>query len=416
MAEIQPRRAMQALDRAHARVAVPSGVWRASGRPPAAPRAAPPSSSRVPAAPSAPPRYMTTQDLDLVRQNLVSRMAYADLMVRKPAQQQQQQQQQAGPAQQQQQQQEQQQTDETQQQQAAGIDHQQEEQQQQRAAAKPADDYHPSQGWRPQPHHLSREQLWQRIRTESKADADAEPTLASFLYSSILAHRTIEQALAFVLANKLASPTLYSTQLKQIAEEVYAKDPGVIDAAMADLQAVLDRDPACDKYTQALLHFKGYQAIQSHRVAHHLWLNGRRALALMLQSRISEAFHVDIHPAARVGRGILLDHATGVVVGETASIGDNVSMLHHVTLGGSGIGKGVRHPQIGHGALLGAGVTVLGPVTLGPGAKVGAGSVVVTDLEPHSVAVGVPARVIKRAAAEPSSDMDQIDFLLDYVI
>jgi serine O-acetyltransferase len=248
------------------------------------------------------------------------------------------------------------------------------------------------------------------------AAQDAEPTLASFLYSSILAHKTLEQALAFVLANKLASPTLYSTQLKGIAEDVYASDPAVIESAMADLQAVLDRDPACDKYTQALLHFKGYQAIQSHRIAHHLWTTGRRALALMLQSRISEAFHVDIHPAARIGRGILLDHATGVVIGETAVIGDNVSMLHHVTLGGSGVGKGVRHPQIGHGCLLGAGVTVLGPVTLGAGVKVGAGSVVVTDLEPHSVAVGVPARVIKRASTEPSDDMDQIGFLLDYVI
>lgn len=240
--------------------------------------------------------------------------------------------------------------------------------------------------------------------------------LASFLYSSVLAHKTLEQALAFVLANKLASPTLYSTQLKQIAEDVYAEDPSVIAAAMADLQAVLDRDPACDKFTQALLHFKGFQAIQCHRVAHHLWLRGRRALALMLQSRISEAFHVDIHPAATVGRGILLDHATGVVIGETAVIGDNVSMLHHVTLGGSGLGKGVRHPQIGHGCLLGAGVTVLGPVSLGAGVKVGAGSVVVTNLEPHSVAVGVPARVIKRAASDPSNDMDQIDFMLDYVI
>lgn len=338
---------------------------------------------------------MTTQDLDLVRQNLVSRMAYADVMVKHNQRQEQ------GQQQQQSEQQQQQQV-------AKGAPLQ--------AADLPEATYHPSQGWRPQPHHLTREQLWQRIREESKRDADAEPTLASFLYSSILAHRTFEQALAFVLANKLASATLYSTQLKQIAEEVYRDDPGVIAAAMADLQAVLDRDPACDKYTQALLHFKGYQAIQSHRIAHHLWRHGRRALALMLQSRISEAFHVDIHPAASVGRGILLDHATGVVIGETATIGDNVSMLHHVTLGGSGIGKGVRHPQIGHGALLGAGVTVLGPVTLGAGAKVGAGSVVVTDLEPHSVAVGVPARVIKRAVSEPSEDMDQTGFLLDYVI
>lgn len=320
--------------------------------------------------------------MELVRQNLASRMAYTDVQVQHRQHMQQQRQQQ---------------------------------QQQQQPAKQVA--YHPSQGWKPLPHHLTKDEMWQRIREECKRDADAEPTLASFLYSSILAHKTFEQAVAFVLANKLASPTLYSTQLKQIAEEVYAQDPSVIQAAMADLQAVVDRDPACDKYTQALLHFKGYQAVQSHRVAHHLWQRGRRALALMLQSRVSEAFHVDIHPAAKVGRGILLDHATGVVIGETASIGDNVSMLHHVTLGGSGIGSGVRHPQVGHGVLLGAGVTVLGPVTLGDGAKVGAGSVVVTNLEPHSVAVGVPARIVKRATpVEPCDDMDQIGFLLDYVI
>ncbi|GBF88441.1 hypothetical protein Rsub_01153 [Raphidocelis subcapitata] len=329
-------------------------------------------------APSAPARsYLTTQDLEMVRQSLAARMAYAEAPVRT-------------------------------------------HQLLQSAPAVPPpawEAYHPSQGWQRQPHHLSQEELWTRVREESKADADAEPVLASFFHSTVLAHRSLQQALAFVLANKLSGPTLFSTQIKQITEDVYASDPGIIDAAMADLEAVLDRDPACEKYSQALLHFKGYQAIQSHRVAHHLWLNGREALALMLQSRISEAFHVDIHPAARLGRGILLDHATGVVIGETASIGDNVSMLHHVTLGGSGVGKGTRHPQVGHGVLLGAGVTVLGPVTLGPGAKVGAGSVVVTDLEPHSVAVGVPARIIKRAvSSDPSEDMDQIGFLLDYVI
>lgn len=348
-----------------------TGLRRGSGRVPVAPATA------VAAAPSAPAgRYLTTQDLDLVRKSLATRMAVE----------------------------------------SQGQQQQKKQQQKAQAEAPAAEKYHPSQGWVAQPHHLSKQQMWDRIREESKKDADAEPTLASFLYSSVLAHRTFEQALAFVLANKLASPTLYSTQLKQIAEDVFKEDPGVIEAAMADLHAVLDRDPACDKFTMALLHFKGYQAIQSHRVAHHLWARGRRALALMLQSRISEAFHVDIHPAARVGRGILLDHATGVVIGETVTIGDNVSMLHHVTLGGSGKRSAVRHPQVGHGVLLGAGVTVLGPVTLGAGAKVGAGSVVVTDLEPHSVAVGVPARVIKRAESEPCDDMDQIGYLLDYVI
>eukprot|EP00879_Flechtneria_rotunda_P003074 GHRR01003294.1.p1 GENE.GHRR01003294.1~~GHRR01003294.1.p1 ORF type:complete len:377 (+),score=96.05 GHRR01003294.1:359-1489(+) len=279
-------------------------------------------------------------------------------------------------------------------------------------------DWHPSQGWRLMPHHLSKEQLWQRIRHEAKADADAEPTLASFLYSSILGHSSFEKSLNFILANKLASPTLYSTQLVKIIEDCYYEDRAIVDAAMADMQAVLDRDPACDKYTQCLLYFKGYQAIQCQRIAHHLWGKGRKMLAVALQSRISEAFHVDIHPAATFGRGILLDHATGVVVGETAVVGDNVSMLHHVTLGGSGTGKGIRHPTIGHGVLLGAGVSVLGNVTVGCGAKVGAGSVVVSDLPCHSVAVGVPARIVKQTArAEPCQTMDQIeDFILDYVI
>lgn len=279
-------------------------------------------------------------------------------------------------------------------------------------------DYHPSQGWRPMPHHLTKQQLWERMRQEAKADADAEPTLASFLYSSILGHNSFEKSLNFILANKLASPTLYSTQLVKIIEDCYHDDPAIVDAALADMQAVFDRDPACNKYTQCLLYFKGFQAIQCHRIAHHLWDQGRKMLAVALQSRISEVFHVDIHPAATFGRGILLDHATGVVIGETAVVGDNVSMLHHVTLGGSGTGKGIRHPTIGHGVLLGAGVSVLGNVTVGCGAKVGAGSVVVSDLPCHSVAVGVPARILKQnVRSEPCQDMDQTeDFILDYVI
>lgn len=184
------------------------------------------------------------------------------------------------------------------------------------------------------------------------------------------------------------------------------------------MQSVIDRDPACEKYTQCILYFKGFQAVQSQRIAHWLWKKGRKALALALQSRISEVFHVDIHPAAVLGRGIFVDHATGVVIGETAVIRDNVSMLHHVTLGGSGTGKGQRHPTIGHGVLLGAGVTILGPVSIGCGTKIGAGAVVVQDLPTHCVAVGVPAKVIKRdCIGEPCSDMDQCqDFILNYQI
>ncbi|GLI63802.1 hypothetical protein VaNZ11_006887 [Volvox africanus] len=278
--------------------------------------------------------------------------------------------------------------------------------------------YHPSQGWRRQPHHLSKDQLWDRILEEAHQDATAEPALASNLYSTVLTHHSFESTMAFSLSNKLASPTLVGMQLMRLIQEVYEDDAEVVESCLADLQAVYDRDPACDRYTQAILYFKGFQAVQSYRIAHWLWQKGRKSLALAIQSRMSEVFHVDVHPAAVLGRGIMIDHATGVVIGETAVVGDNVSMLHHVTLGGSGTGRGVRHPTIGHGVLLGAGVTVLGPVTVGAGSKLGAGSVVVSDIPCHSVAVGVPARIIKRdLLKEAVKDMDQcVEFVLDYEI
>eukprot|EP00798_Chlamydomonas_sp_ICE-L_P018956 gene18956-25530_t len=199
--------------------------------------------------------------------------------------------------------------------------------------------------------------------------------------------------------------------------ETYAKEPEIIDCAICDILAVKDRDPACEKYMQALF-FKGFQAVQCYRVAHYLWKTGRTVLALAIQSRMSQVFHTDIHPAATLGRGILLDHATGVVIGETTEVGDNVSMLHRVCLGGSGTDHRRRHPKIGHGVLLGAGVNVLGPVTIGRGSKVGAGSLLITDLPEYSVAVGIPARVVKRdQQREPVQEMDQITgYTLDYVI
>ncbi|GLI63801.1 hypothetical protein VaNZ11_006886 [Volvox africanus] len=285
-------------------------------------------------------------------------------------------------------------------------------------AVCPSDEYHPSQGWRPQAHHLTKDQLWAQIREEAQQDAASEPALASNMYSTILAHSNIEKSMAFMLANKLASPTMLGMQLMRLIQEVYEDDAEVVESCLADLQAVYDRDPACDRYTQAILYFKGFQAVQSYRIAHWLWQKGRKSLALAIQSRMSEVFHVDVHPAAVLGRGIMIDHATGVVIGETAVVGDNVSMLHHVTLGGSGTGRGVRHPTIGHGVLIGAGVTVLGPVTVGAGSKLGAGSVVVSDIPCHSVAVGVPARIIKKnIIKEPVKDMDQcVDFVLNYDI
>jgi serine O-acetyltransferase len=272
--------------------------------------------------------------------------------------------------------------------------------------------------WKPGSNHLPQEGVWQQIRAEAAQEADSEPLLASALHTNILAHKTLGKAMAHLLALKMSSRTLLGTQLMRLINDAYADEPSILEAAVADIQAVKERDPACESFVQCLLNFKGFQAIQCYRVGHWLWMQGRHTLAMALQSRVSEVLQVDIHPAARIGRGILMDHATGVVIGETAVVGDNVSMLHHVTLGGSGTGQGTRHPTIGNGALLGAGVSVLGPITVGAGCKVGAGSVVVQDLPDHCVAVGVPARVIKRQLArEPSKDMDQCtDFLLDYVI
>eukprot|EP00798_Chlamydomonas_sp_ICE-L_P028003 gene28003-31100_t len=188
-------------------------------------------------------------------------------------------------------------------------------------------------------------------------------------------------------------------------QETYAAAPDLVECAVCDIMVVKDREPACDKYVRALF-FKGFQAVQCQRVANFLWNNGRKV------------YHCCIHPAATLGRGILLDHATGIVIGETAIVGDNVSMLHRVSLGGSGMSHMRRHPMICHGVLLGAGVSVLGPVVIGRGSKIGAGSVVVTSVPEHCVAVGIPAKVVKRdLKKEPVQEMDQISgFILDYVI
>lgn len=270
-------------------------------------------------------------------------------------------------------------------------------------------------------YHLSMDALWQRIRDEASQDAAAEPRLATFLHSVVLSQRSMCASLSVLLANKLADSGGLAgpVQLMTTLREAYASDPALMGAACADMQSVLDRDPACTRYSQCLLYFKGYQAVQAQRVAHWLWDQGRRSLALALASRVNDVFGVDLHPGATLGCGLLLDHASGVVIGETAVVGDNVSMLHRVALGGSGCERGsARHPIIGNGVLLGAGVSVLGPVTVGSGSKVGAGSLVIGDLPAHCVAVGVPAKVIERDMRdEPVADMDQCaDFILDFVI
>lgn len=268
--------------------------------------------------------------------------------------------------------------------------------------------------------------VWTQIKAEARRDADAEPALASFLYATVLSHPSLPRSLSFHLANKLCSSTLLSTLLYDLFLASLASHPTVRAAAVADLLAVRSRDPACAGFSHCLLNYKGFLAVQAHRVAHVLWAQNRRPLALALQSRVADVFAVDIHPAAVVGKAILLDHATGVVIGETAVVGDNVSILHHVTLGGTGKMVGDRHPKIGDGVLIGAGATILGNVMIGAGAKIGAGSVVLIDVPARSTAVGNPARLIGRRKGEgekdeamPGESMDHTSFIRqwsDYTI
>ncbi|MBA3810553.1 MAG: serine O-acetyltransferase [Caulobacteraceae bacterium] len=261
--------------------------------------------------------------------------------------------------------------------------------------------------------------VWAALRNEAQHVAVSEPSLASILNAVILRHDDFADALSYQLARKLGDQEFRALSVREIADEAFAADPSIIDAAQADLRAVFERDPACRGYVQPLLYFKGFLALQTHRVAHWLWRRDRDSLAFYLQSRMSELFQVDIHPAAAIGRGAFFDHGTGIVIGETASLGDDVSMLHGVTLGGTGAHRGDRHPKIGHGVLLGAGAKVLGPITVGDHAKIAAGSVVLKSVPAHCTAAGVPARLINcPTCEEPAKSMDHTlaDAAYDYVI
>ncbi|MEX0704226.1 MAG: serine O-acetyltransferase [Planctomycetales bacterium] len=250
--------------------------------------------------------------------------------------------------------------------------------------------------------------VWAAIREEVERHVAREPILASFLHATILKHARLEDALSFHLAGKLATPSLSPMLVREVIDEAFAANAGISEAIRADLCAVRQRDPASHGYSEPFLYFKGFHALQSYRVAHWLWNNGRRELALYLQNRISEVFAVDVHPAARIGRGILIDHGTGVVIGETAVVEDNVSMLHEVTLGGTGKETGDRHPKVRHGVLIGAGAKILGNVEIGQCAKIAAGSVVLDAVPAHATVAGVPAKIVGRTApaAEPAREMD----------
>ena len=255
--------------------------------------------------------------------------------------------------------------------------------------------------------------VWERIREEAARHASEEPILASFLHATILNHSRLEMALSFHLASQLDSATASSLLLREVILEAMEGDCDFHDSVRADLLAVEERDSACHELYVPFLYFKGFHALQTHRVAHCLWQNGRKPLALFFQNRMSTEFGVDIHPAARLGKGIMLDHATGLVIGETAVVGNNVSILQSVTLGGTGKDVGDRHPKIGDGVLISAGAKILGNIRVGEGAKVGAGSVVLEDVPPHTTVAGVPAKIVGRPLSDqPALEMEH-DFCCD---
>ena len=255
--------------------------------------------------------------------------------------------------------------------------------------------------------HSSEDGIWDQIQSEARQVADREPALVSFLFASVLRHEKLEDGLGVILANKLQTPELPAILLRDLMSEALAADPSIRASIRADLLAARTRDPAARGYAQPFLYYKGFHALQAYRIAHWLYGQGRHGLAAHLQNRISEAFGVDVHPAARIGSGIIIDHGTSVVIGETAVVEDNVSLLHEVTLGGTGKEMVDRHPKVRRGVLIGAGAKILGNIEIGIGAKVGAGSVVLRDVSPHTTVAGIPARVVGQCTvAEPALEMD----------
>ena len=250
--------------------------------------------------------------------------------------------------------------------------------------------------------------LWQTARNEAERKVAEEPILGSYFHATILNHSSFGAALSFRLASKLDNPMLPTMLIRDVIDEALRDDPTILEAAEADVLASFTRDPACDDLSTPFLFHKGFHALQAYRIAHWLWRHNRKTLAQFFQSQISVGLGVDIHPAARIGSGLMLDHATGIVVGETAVVEDDVSILHSVTLGGTGKETGDRHPKIRRGVLLAAGCKIIGNIEVGEGAKVGAGSVVLHDVPPHVTVAGVPAVIVGKPQEEsPALGMDQ---------
>lgn len=251
--------------------------------------------------------------------------------------------------------------------------------------------------------------VWEKVRTEAELAAANDPVLAGFLYSTVLNHSSLESAVIHRIAERLDHPDVPASLVRQTFQDMADSHPEWSKILRVDMQAVYDRDPACERFLDPLLYFKGFHAIQTHRLAHFLWETGRRDFALYLQSRMSAIFQVDIHPAVKMGQGIFFDHATGIVVGMTAVIEDDVSILQGVTLGGTGKETGDRHPKIRRGVLIGAGAEILGNIEVGCCSKVAAGSVVLKPVPNGVTVAGVPARIVGEAGcAEPGRAMNQL--------
>ena len=257
------------------------------------------------------------------------------------------------------------------------------------------------------PRRTGDDQIWLVLRGEAEAAMAAEPALTGFIYATIVSHENLDDAICHRIAQRLGHADVDAGLIVHTFKDVLASQPELSRAFRADLAAVIERDPATTRYLDPFLYFKGFHALVTHRFAHELWRQGRRDFALYMQSQSSRMFSVDIHPAARIGKGLMLDHATGIVIGETATVGDNCSFLHAVTLGGSGKQTGDRHPKIGSCVLIGAGAKVLGNIHVGNSSRIAAGSVVLTDVPPHVTVAGVPARIVGPAGAEPGRTMDQ---------
>ena len=252
------------------------------------------------------------------------------------------------------------------------------------------------------------DELWQQLRTEAEQVVQQEPLLASYVHARVLNHDSLESALSFILANKLSDDVMPVETVLELFDNAFSTSPQIIDFSACDIRAVYERDAAISSYLPVILYLKGFLSIQVHRLAHFLWGNQRKDLALFIQSRNSEVFGVDIHPACIIGKGIMFDHATGIVIGETSVIEDNVSILQQVTLGGTGNEQGDRHPKIRSGVMVSAGASVLGNIEIAEGAKIGAGSVVLSNVAAHTTVVGVPARVVGKPTSEsPSETMNQ---------